>query len=400
MVGSRTVVSLLAVCLLCVAVGAVASAATGQGESSEIRHPENTTGYLSPTNVTADGYAQTDIDVGSAITDDAQSLHARQDRLRFDERFERASDNAQRRAVVESAVREINASVTELRQRQEQLFAAYGADEIGERALIRKLITVTAVADRQRQFIDHVEQTVSEASGVPLPSNIQDQIEQLGSEPLLQPGPVDEQLRTEVTTTGAETTYVQGSETALVLVTVVDGTQYRQATMLDERVGTGEDTFASSENGWFDAATQRAEQLYPWAWANFEGGGGDILAGLPYYFVDVSHPHGTLELYFDGTSANVFREHQRNSPGAIPVSETHRTTTSTLELTVETTHPTGPMLITVSEPGSAEPIQTTLEINGQPIGTTDWEYWAVQPEGNFTVSATTANNETAVVSGP
>jgi hypothetical protein len=383
-----------------VAVGTVASAATVQGDSSEIRHPENTTGYLSPTNVTADGYAQTDIDVGSAITEDAQSVHARQNRLRFDERFDRAADNAQRRAVVESAVKEINASVTDLRQRQEQVFAAYGAGEIGERELVRTIVRFTAIAERHQQFIDHVAQTVTEESGVPLPSNIQDQIEELGSEPLLQPGPVEEQLRAAVTDTGTVTTYIQGSETTLVLATIADGTQYRQATVLDERVGTGEDTFATSENGWFDAATQRAEQLYPWAWANFEGGGGDILSGLPYYFVDVTHPHGTLELYFDGTSGNVFREHQRTSPGTIPVSETHRTTTSALEVTVETTHPTGPMLITVTEPGSSEPVQASLEINGQPIGTTDWERWTVQPEGNFTVTATTANNETAVVSGP
>jgi hypothetical protein len=58
------------------------------------------------------------------------------------------------------------------------------------------------------------------------------------------------------------------------------------------------------------------------------------------------------------------------------------------------------MRVTVTDAASAQPVEATLEINDQSLGTIDGEYWAIQPDGEFTVTATTANNETAVVAFP
>jgi len=255
----------------------------------------------------------------------------------------------------------------------------------------------------RKQFLGEVYPAVETTPDLSLTSETQDRIDAITNNPVLRPAPVEQRLFAAADGTGDPVTaYVQGGSDALVLATVTGTTHLRQATILDERDGNGTDRIGTAESGWFDATNERVATLYPWAWANLEGGGGDILAGMPFYFVEVQHPHGTLQLFFDGTSENVFREHQINNADLIPVTRTVENTTDGLAVTVETTHGTGPMRVTVADAGTGLPVGAQVSVDGRPVGATgdSGQLRTVQPGGGFTVTVTTTDGETVAVTVP
>lgn len=395
---SRTLIAaLVAVLILGAATGTVlATGAQEDNVSAQLLETNGTTNSLGPAETTAEGYTETGLDVGTAIAADAQKLHTTHDRLTFEEQFNGATETTEQREVVEDTIRDIERESRSIEQRQAEVYEGYGNGTIDRNELVRSLLRLNAVAERQEERINSVVQTVSASPDISLRSDTEDRIDAINSNPILRTPPVEERLRTATDGTGDPVVaYAQSDGDALVLATISGNTHLRQANVLSEQDGSGIDQFGTADAGWFDAANERVAVLYPWAWTNLEGGGGDILSGLPYYFVDIRHPHGTLELFFDGTNENVFREHQINDASAIPTTESARDTTETVEVAVETTYPTGPMRIAVSDPASDAPVIGAITVNDQHIGVTDdGQLRAVQPVGEFTVEVATPDGET------
>lgn len=392
---SRLGAVVLVVLLLGVATGAVLAVG-----SAQVIDTNGTTNSLSPANVSEEGYVEANIDAGAAIAADAEQLHARHDELTFEARFAATEDGVEARELIEEVVSDIEGRIRSIERRQAELYAAFEAGERGEAALVRGLFSLDAATDRQDRRIDRLVTTIETSPNISLRSETQERLDAIVSTPALRPSPVEQRLF--AATEGAAdpvTAYVQGNGDALVLATVTGTTHLRQATILSERGGSGTDRIGTADSGWFGAANERVAALYPWAWANLAGGGGNVLAGLPFYFVDVQHPHGTLELFFDGTSENVFREHQINSADAIPVTRTVENTTDGLAVTVRTTHVTGPMRVSVADAGAGLPVAARISVDGQRVGVTgdSGQLRTVQPSGAFTVEVTTPDGETATV---
>jgi len=385
------------VAVLCVGAATGAVLTVGSAQLTDI---EGTTNSLSPANVSEEGYVEANVDVGTAIAADVQHLHARHEELTFEARFAATEDSAQRRELVEELVRGIERNVTSIKRQQATLYAAYEAGERGEAALVRGLARLDAATDREKRRIDSLTDTIESTPNVSLRSETQARIEAIANDPLFRQAPVEQRLFAAADGTASPVTaYVQGDGDTLVLATVTGTTYLRQATVLSERDGNGTDRIGTADSGWFDATNERVATLYPWAWANLEGGGGDVLAGLPFYFVEVQHPHGTLELFFDGTSENVFREHQRNDADLIPVTRTAENTTDGIRVTVRATHATGPMRVNVADTETDLPVAAQVSVDGEHVGATgdSGQLRTVQPGGEFDVTVTTPDGETTRV---
>ncbi|MEF8813305.1 MAG: hypothetical protein V5A55_05750 [Halovenus sp.] len=392
---SRLGAVVLVVLLLGVATGTVLAVG-----SAQVIETNETANSLSPTNVSEEGYVEANIDVGTAVAADAEQLHARHDELTFEAQFAATADGVEARELIEEVVRDIEKNIRSIERQRAELYAAYQAGERGEATLIRGLSSLDAAADRQELRIDRLTTTIETSPNISLRSETQDRIDAIINNPAIRPSPVEQRLFAATEgTADPVTAYVQGNGDALVLAAVTGTTHLRQATILSERDGSGTDRIGTADSGWFDATNERVAALYPWAWANLAGGGGDVLAGLPFYFVEVQHPHGTLQLFFDGTSENVFREHQINNADVIPVTETTGNTTDGLVVTVQTTHVTGPMRVNVADADTDLPVAARISVDGQQIGLTggNGQLRTVQPSGTFTVEVTTTDGEAATV---
>jgi hypothetical protein len=84
-------------------------------------------------------------------------------------------------------------------------------------------------------------------------------------------------------------------------------------------------------------------------------------------------------------------EDQQAAAPTLAVSDVAETTNGTVAMRVNRTFPTGPMEISLFDPGTETPVQGTVTVNGQELGgtTTEGVRWAVEPRGAVTVEATT-----------
>lgn len=374
--------------------GAVADEprATAAGPAA-VTAQTNTTNYLSPSAVTRQTTLRGDVDVAGAVAVGADRLHGRHADLAFDSRYAAAADEQERVAVVRSAADRTERRLATLDARQAALYRAFGNGSLSREAFVRKLTRLTAEAARERSYLQHVRETVANDFETRLPLGLDTRTVNLRSDLLVLPTPVADRLTAAVTGTGDPVTvYAQGSATGLVLSTVADGQYLRQATLRDAYAPGQPDQFEAADRQPIAAAFQRASDLYPWVFANAIGG--PSIRGLgdtDAYLVEATHPHGEIDTYLHGGSADVFHELHRQPPDALPVTRDVTNATGDLRVTVNATVATGPMRVDVAGP-DGDPVDATVAVDATDASVRtgeDGEAWLVQPAGTFTVSAAT-----------
>jgi len=390
--------------LLVAAVGVGFSTATEHqtDERVSIVASENATNYLSPPSdeVTREEYANATLEVGTAVAVDTQALHARHDQLVFDQQFQRAESEEERVAIVRERADTIETQLGTLDRRHERLLEAYSDGQLTTEELLYHTVRIDAMAQRQRSVMDHARTTASNTPQTSVPFSLEVRFVGLASELVLIPSPVAEPVGTAIDgEADPQTVYVQASDDALVLATLEEDTYLREAVLRNERVPDAPDQFEESDQAAILAAFERGGQLYPWVFENALGDPSIRSFGdSSVYLIEADHPQGRLVTYLDGATTNAFREHHHNQPGAIPVSGTTSATDSGLEVTVETTAPTGPMRVSVTD-GSGEPVPADVAVDGQRVDSTDGngQLWTVQPTGSFEVTATGPDGGTVSV---
>lgn len=387
----------LAVVALLTVVGlAVAGGALGQsGGQESVVGVENTTNKLSLADPAADGHATAGVDVGTAVAADAHRLAGLHDRLTLDERIAQAEEPVTR-ATIREAVGNAEDRVAGLEAERGELLAAHGDGELSTAALASELVRLNAAADRERALLDRLAGYEAD-SEIPFPS-VEANLTALETTESLLGQPALEQLEAAAAgTTDRLAAYVQTGPDGLVVATV--GDEYvRQAFLNSERNRTGANQFTDSTSPGWSAAIERANEIYPWAFANEPSISGIRTGNV--YRIDIGHPHGSLEAFFDGATTNVFHEHQFAAPEAVPVTAVETATADGVELRVAVTHATGPIRVSVTEGG--QPVAgATVTIGGREVGQTDanGELRLVQPDGPFEVSATTVGGTTVSVVG-
>ncbi|PSQ44306.1 hypothetical protein BRD14_01490 [Halobacteriales archaeon SW_5_68_122] len=94
--------------------------------------------------------------------------------------------------------------------------------------------------------------------------------------------------------------------------------------------------------------------------------------------------------YLDGGTGRVVGETQRNRVEQLPTTTVNETSgSSDLRVQVETTHPGGPLGVTVVDNLTGDRLDAAVVVDGDPVGSTGGErLWTVAPRGETMINAT------------
>jgi hypothetical protein len=407
----RALALLLSVC--CVLSGIAFAVPTADRAAPSAARPAtpvtNTSAYLTiaPGALETSSYRRATLGVSSTLALDTHGLTARFRQLTLDERFAATTDANARRAQLRATAARIEVRIDRLRERQSAAIRAYNNGSLSAREFVVELAHIGATAEQLETAADRVAER---ASSVPrssidgLPAAIWARNRHVALGPFQ--GPVRERIRKtlrgenterigEAAPTGLDRIgetrskrleslrlYVETSKNGLVMATVDAGTYYREAYLPGERNAT--------RGGISDItdALVRVKERYPWAWNHSAStdSSGNRRAGI--YQFTLFHEHGRLTTYLDRDSGLVFAEQQRKKLRSIPTAAPVTDSTGRLQLSVNRTHPTGPLELSFSTT-DGEPVDGRIAVNGTVIGRTgaDGHLWTVAPRGNFTVVA-------------
>ena len=414
-VRSKFLVGTLVFALLCVAgmgiaLGDAPSGDDGSyGSSSSLtselasQHPTlydtQTESYPAPhhSDVTRQDYTETGLDVSSAVASDADALRGELTRDSFRIQFEE-TPTSDRQEFVDEMAASIQTRMESLDESHGSLIAAYSENELSADRLLGEYLRVIEQVEEHRLLISTVETVTAESDDASLSEDVQTEFDKVGAEILVLPTPVIDDYRDAVRSqSDQQSVYVQASADAIVLSTITPHRHTRQATLRGERIVGGTDQFAEDGDSRIVEAFERAEELYPSIRVSI----GAPFAHTTVYRVDSPQSQGELVSFIDGATRNVFHEIRSIDPALVNVTGTHQNSTDSLQLDVETTDPSGPMHVSVTD-STGSPVDATVTVGDWTVGSTDpnGELWTIQPLGELSVTATDGDDESVTVTLP
>lgn len=396
---SRVALAAIAVCLLTGTALAAGGAAIDDGLQRGVVAVDNSSGYLQPeTNATTDhAYVHADVDVGVAVAGDVAAIRGTHRSLAVEQAVGSAENRTDQVSRLRATLASLENRTAETERALREARLAYLEGDRSRDELARTLAIQGARADA----IESVRTTVEDVatSMNPLPGtavtnaqNLEAALETIG-------GPATHRLRDRYhgnRSAGATYLSIVG-EDGLVVATIADGALHREALEADQRRIGGPDRFANTDEPEISVALRRAAELYPWAFD--EGSAAQPLRGYgntTVYRITAEHVQGTLSTYLDGTTRNPFYEIQRLRAAAVPVSDRVSEAGDGLRMTVNRTHATGPMGVTVVREATGSPVDAVVTIDEATLGRTgdDGHLWTVQPVEAAEVTASTGENTT------
>jgi hypothetical protein len=395
--GTRALVFAL---LFCVApIGGFVADAEGVGGPGELQEttadPDrsmtvlatpNTSEYLAPSadGVERSGNHTAGLDVAAAVEADAGRLEGAYLGETLERRYASATTDAEREAVLQDGLERLAARADELRGTERTAIRRYNEGAIDARELLR---TLTVVGRTAGVTLDRLEWLETRANRLEMDAEAdRAATERVGLLPTT--GPLRAELADAAVGSGSVRVYVETAGDGVVLAAVDrdDGTYLREAHDPSARDTRTPDQYGGSPL----LALERMERVYPWVTENNLGVSASPIGPTfeRVYRFNIPHPHGELETYLDSGSEAVTVEFQRNDLDSLPTERT-RTTANDLRLVVETTRGGGPVGVSVLDDATGDPVDAGVELNGDPIGSTDGNrLWAVAPRGPVTVNAT------------
>jgi hypothetical protein len=355
-------------------------------------------------NLRTSGFETVTLDAGGAVAAQGSRTHSKFASTRLQNEFRAAGDNrTRRREIVRRAADRIDERIAALKSRSERAHDRYNADRISARTYLRELAVIDRSAEELRDAVDLLS-TYSSAVGEPVsPDRIPGQKARL----LPLEGPVRSRALAAMTGESPPTrVYVATSEEGVVLATIEREAfvqrYIREAYVPGARQPGGIDRFAQgfSQSEAPARAQDRAAELYPWTFENKLGSSRTYI-GSPYlpevgvYPVIVEHPQapnldGDLRIFLDGTTRDVFREIQYKDLSRVPTRFASGNTSDGIRLRVNRTRSGGPMLVSVTDASTGDPLSATVRVDGEPVGSTDTdgERWVVAPRTSAEVTVT------------
>ncbi len=381
--------------LLCLApIGGVVVASDEQpGQSMSVVAVDNTSEYLTPDSAAIDRteQQQTGIDAAGTIEADAAHIQStyRYDALRGE--YRNAETDDERRAVIERGTEQFSQRVDALEAKQTDAIRQFNDNTTSERELLRTLSTVHHEAEATEEALLWLG-TAADDLG------LDDTTQQATSERVrLVPmnGPARAQIGDAIRGESTSRIYVETAGEGLVLATVDPAT--------DTYLREAHDPTAKREDvtdqygGNPSPALDRFTELYPWSINSFDGIDAIGPADVRLYRFSASHPHGELETYLDSGSTEILYEKHWLDAGSVPTTTSERTE-GDLRILLDTTRAGGPLGVSAVDTTTGERVDATVEINDEPVGSTDGgQLWTVAPRGMTAVNAT-HDGETVSVS--
>lgn len=337
-------------------------------------------------------YEDTSVDVGTAVQAGSTKLHQRHETLAFDERFARADSEARRAALISDELADIQRRQAALDDRQDAAMQRLAAGEITPREFLRVRLLVHAESTELLGTLSRISAAPDTVAGYSLSSPRSTQLRNLEGELNTLSGPVGERLASPTADSG--TVYLEASSDSYMLATVGEDRYIRETRLDDERDPDGTDQFLEAaqddpSTDRFNAADERAAALYEWLYERqrpsftYYGTSG-------IYQLTADHPNGQLTAYIDGATTNVFYEEQYRDLGDVGVTATETAVADSLQVTLQRSSSSGPMLVRLTDEATGAPVDGTVAIDGHRVGTTgdDGVLWTVEPSGAYTVNAT------------
>jgi hypothetical protein len=348
------------------------------------------------------------LDAAGSVGVDNAALHGRYATIQLRESFTTQESRAAKREVVNRTADRLDARIADLTGRQQEAIEAYNSGELSTRGFLRELAIVDAHARSLRSTIDQLD-TYTRSVGEPVP---QTRIAQLKTRLIPLIGPVRNEVGDAMRGNGTDSptrVYVETSSSGVVLAMLQQqevGTAYVREAYDGEAF---DDRFADNPIS-LDEFIQRADELYPWIAKQDRTRPNTVLTREPYYYragiygIEYNHPHGTtrnddLTMYYDAGTERVFREIQFKNVETIPIDGPTTQTEEGLQLQVSTTRGGGPVLVNVTDASTGDPVDATIRVNGEEVGSTmfDGRLWTVAPRDTFEVEAAVGSRNVTVV---
>jgi hypothetical protein len=331
-------------------------------------------------NVSSTAYGTVSVDVAGAVASDASSLRGEYRTTAFEDSFYGTESPSERTEIISAEVRRTERETDELRRERADTIQAYAAGSMSTAAFVRQMALIDARAQRVAATISRVKD-VSRASSYSVPRDLDTRIENVRGELEVLRGPVAQRAGAAVAgDRPIESVYVESSDSGYTLAMVDGDSYYRETYLAEERRPEATDQFRESDLYLVNAANRRGIELYPWV-TNDTSPSGQALGESGIYRFRAEYTSGDLTAYLDGGSTNVFREHQRQSVTAIPVTDTITERNDSLEVRINRTYETGPMSVRIVDNETREPVAGTIHVDETRVGSTgeDGTLWLVEP---------------------
>lgn len=334
------------------------------------------------------------IDVSGALAVDSGNLDGEFDSRWVDEAYDNAKNDTERRAALRAAADRLDRHVADLHEQERDALEAYNAGRLSADEYLRTLAAIDAEARALERATDRLEDYASDFSNRPVSSQ---RIGHIYERARSLQGPIRQRVGKSLAGQGDPLrVYVETSTLGVVLATIVgdDGQEeyLREAYLPSARDPSAENAYGENTL----AVLEYLPNLYSWTMEHSDGSslgkgvGPPQLMDVGVYPISIPHSLGQLTIYFDGGTNSTFLEYQRLDLDRIPTESPAENTSGDLRLQVNRTRVGGPLLVQVTDNETGNPIDATITVHGERIGATgeDGRLWAVTPQGQFTVNAT------------
>ena len=406
------VVGLLAVVGVGVTAGFVAQSDTPgeqQAVDSDTPQPDltrvnGTTNYLqvSDSTLQTSGRYRASVDVTAATRIDSDRLSLDYALESFQARFESAESEAERTAAARTFAARLDNKTESMHQRQERALEGYNNGDLTANEFIATLARVDATSQKIESTASTVVTMDESMIDYSLPPEVDTKLRGYEGALLTNRGLLREvEFRPAITGSGqSRPVYIETGEQGIVVATIVNDRYVREGFTARPITRNGDLQLRTASD-----VISRANELYPWAMAadnRKRSPRPNSFGNTSAFSVDISHTQGELTTYLDTSTAEVFKEEQIRDLTAMSPSRTYTNSTGRFALTVNATHETGPIEISLTRLTTSSGANATVEIDGRQVGETgsDGHLWTIDTRGPTIVEVTPPDGTTFTVRIP
>mgnify|MGYP000047141348 CR=1 FL=1 len=348
------------------------------------------------------GRHQASVDVTAATRIDSDQLALDYALESFQVRFERAETETERTAAARTLAARLDNKTEAVHQRQQRALERYNDGELTPNEFMATLARVDAAAEEIEATADTVIMMDESTIDYSLPPDLETKLRGYEGALLTNSGLIREvEFQPAIVGSGrSRLAYIETGERGIVVATIVNDRYVREGFTTSPVLGGGEPRLRTASE-----VVDRASELYPWAMAaenRKRPPRPDSFGNTSVFSVDISHTQGELTTYLDTSTTDVFKEEQIRDLSAMTVSKTYTNSTGRFALTVNATHDTGPIEISLTRLTTNSGANATVEIDGRRVGETgdDGLLWTLDTRGTTTVEVRPPERETFTVTIP
>ncbi|ELY53626.1 DUF7096 domain-containing protein [Natronolimnohabitans innermongolicus] len=403
-------VVVLVLVALSMPISAVGTAGAGSASASPLATVDDGTTISGETNLVRGDHAQLDdapnrlvihgetrtshatptLDFSYVAASQDESIRTDQRAFAFETDFEALEDEDEREAAAVAELERLEDRVEELRERENDIVSDHADGEVTDDELLRALASSHAEAEALKHALDRLDAQVGTAADVSgKADNLADELT-VYTDSLR--GDIDAALRgADDENRAAQPYLLETGEDGLVVATITDDENFvREATRYDNRDPDGTEWITA-----MDEAREETRELYPWAFDTTDGTSTIRYSEVQLFQVQAtSHDQGYLSVYLDGSTEQVFHEHQTLDLNRVPLERAEEIVGEDVTAAIDHTADTAPASIVTVETDGGEPADTTVRVDGTVMGETgaDGELWFVPPSDDYELAVTTDSN--------